>query len=236
VKIKKRGIIRNTQIHFLCDEQSLHKHLLKHCAWATTARPRYHIPYTHLELFLRIDGDATGAHVDEKEQATNDGQCLEKVVFKEIALGVGRVDSPPVVHCDVEDGEENDEECRSPSGLEAHGDHPASGETNDRDDDTGESPLSLEDNTNEKEDEKHATSQLEVLPAIVVTESGQTSKCALAGDHRIGEDHQQTTYNGEVAEEKVDVEDEPVAETLDEDDTQEASHCDFGVPLRDNAP
>lgn len=75
-----------------------------------------------------------------------------------------------------------------------------------------------------------------LLPAIIVTKSRQTSKCALASDHRVGEDHQESTDNGEIAKEKVDVEDEAVAKTLEENDTQEASHCDFRVPLHDNAP
>jgi hypothetical protein len=69
--------------------------------------------------------------------------------LEEIALGVSRVDGPPVIHRDIEDGEENDEECRSPSGLEANGDHDTSGETHDRYDDTSEGPLALEDNTDE---------------------------------------------------------------------------------------
>jgi hypothetical protein len=74
-----------------------------------------------------------------------------------------------------------------------------------------------------------------LLPAIVVTECRETSKCTLASDHRVGEDHQQATHNREVAEEEVDVEDESVAETLNEDDTQETSHRNFRVPLHDDA-
>lgn len=151
------------------------------------------------------------------------------------------MDIPPVVYQDVEDREENNEECRGPSGLEAHGDHDAGGETHDRHDDTCEGPLALEDNTDEEENEKHATRELEtivlvrqyrrwflqrandsnsLLPAIVVTQSGQTSKRAPARDHRIGEDHQKATHHREVTEEKVDVENESVAETLDKNDTQ----------------
>ena len=41
------------------------------------------------------------------------------------------MDSPPVVDQNVEDGEENDEERRGPSGLEAHGNHDTGGETHD---------------------------------------------------------------------------------------------------------
>ena len=127
--------------------------------------------------------ERTSTHVDKKEQATDDRQCLEEIVpgdakelakdnkrrggsrhpLEEIALGMSGVDSPPVVDQNVEDGEENDEECRGPSCFEAHGDHDAGGETHDRHDDTCKGPLALEDHTDEEEYEKHAARQLKAV-------------------------------------------------------------------------
>ena len=127
--------------------------------------------------------ERTGTHVDKKEQATDDRQCLEEVVpgdakelakdykerdgsrhpLEEITLGMSTVDGPPVVNQNVEDGEENDEECRRPSGFEAHSDHDAGGETHDRHDDTCKGPLALEDDTDEEEYKKHPARQLEAV-------------------------------------------------------------------------
>lgn len=66
------------------------------------------------------------------------------------------VDGPPVVNQNVENREENDKECRGPSGFEADSDHDTGGETHDRHDDTRKGPLALEDDTNEEEYKKHA--------------------------------------------------------------------------------
>lgn len=76
---------------------------------------------------------------------------------------MSRVDVPPIVNQNVEYGEENDEECRSPSGLEAHSNHDTCGKTHDRHDHTRKGPLALEDDTNEEEYKKHTARQLEAV-------------------------------------------------------------------------
>lgn len=76
---------------------------------------------------------------------------------------MSRVDAPPVVSEDVEHAEDEDKECSRPLGLEANGDHNTSPETNNRDDDAGNSPLALEDEANEQEDQENTSSQEETV-------------------------------------------------------------------------
>ena len=49
----------------------------------------------------------------------------ERDSLKEVPRGVPRVDTPPIIHGNVENTEGDDEECCRPFGLEANGDHNA---------------------------------------------------------------------------------------------------------------
>jgi len=101
---------------------------------------------------------------------------------------MSRVDGPPVVNQNVEDGEENDEECRGPSGFEAYCDHDAGGKTHNRHDDTCKGPLALEDDTNEEEYKKHAARQLEAVREFVspevISQMYQQLRLTTSGDRR----------------------------------------------------
>lgn len=54
-----------------------------------------------------------------------DQQREERDSLKEVPCGVCRVDTPPIIHGNVENTEGDDEECCRPFGLEANGDHNA---------------------------------------------------------------------------------------------------------------
>lgn len=41
-----------------------------------------------VNLLLLVEADLAGAHVDEKEEATDDGEDLEEVVLGEVLVGV----------------------------------------------------------------------------------------------------------------------------------------------------
>ena len=98
MKIKK--VLYAIHKSFLCSgagEQSL---LKQAPLCGQQQRDPHNVPYAHLVLLLRIDGDATcrseslqsqqlqygtwiertSTHVHEKEQATDDRQCLEEIV------------------------------------------------------------------------------------------------------------------------------------------------------------
>lgn len=69
--------------------------------------------------------------------------------------------APPVVGKAVENAEHNNEEGGGPFGFETDCNHDASTQTKDRHEETGYCPFSLDDETEEEEDEKHATGQEE---------------------------------------------------------------------------
>ena len=70
---------------------------------------------------------------------------------------------PPVVGKYIEDTQDNDEECSGPLGLEADGNHDASGKTNDRDKDTDDVPFALKNEAKEEENEKNTTGKKEAM-------------------------------------------------------------------------
>lgn len=142
--------------------------------------------------------------------------------------------APPVVHDDIEDGEEDDQECGRPLGLETHGDHDAGGEPDQREDQSCKGPLSLEGDSDEKEDQKDSACQLEVFLAIIVAQIGKSRKEGPTSDHRIGKDHEETSNNGEVAQEEINIKDETVTKALQDDDTQKTANCDLRVALGDD--
>lgn len=82
-------------------------------------------------------------------------------LLEEVALRVRRVDAPPVVDEHVESAESYNKECRGPLCLETDGDHDASRETNDRDEQPSDAPLSTEDKTDEQEDEQDTSGEQE---------------------------------------------------------------------------
>jgi len=127
--------------------------------------------------------------------------------------------APPVVSEHVEDGKHDDKEDSGPFGFETDSHEDTGGETEDGNEDTGEAPLTLEDKSDEEEDKEHASRKLEVFTPVAFTDGGQSGKSGFFVGHRVGEDHEETTDDGKIAEEKVEVEDETVAETLEDDDS-----------------
>jgi hypothetical protein len=74
-----------------------------------------------------------------------------------------RVHAPPVVGKHVEYAQDKYEECSRPFGLETDGDHNASGETENGNENTNDTPLSLEDESEEKEDKQYTASKKEAI-------------------------------------------------------------------------
>ena len=68
---------------------------------------------------------------------------------------------PPVVCKDVEDTQHNNQECGGPLGFETNGNHSACTHTNNGNNDTNDTPLSLQNETKEKEDEQDTSSKQE---------------------------------------------------------------------------
>ena len=89
---------------------------------------------------------------------------MRKIMFgvlEEVPLWMCRVDTPPVVGKYVENAEDNYEERRGPFRLEADSNHNAGRETKYGHKDTGNAPVPLENETDEKENEENTTSKQE---------------------------------------------------------------------------
>ena len=70
--------------------------------------------------------------------------------------------------------------------------------------------------------------------AIRLAYRRQSSEKRLSGHHRVTEHHEKSANNTEVAQEKVEVEDETITKPLNDDNTEETSNCIFSVALEDD--
>lgn len=191
--------------------------------------------------------------VDEEEQTSYDGQNLEEVILGKILVGVVLVKlqidvsqprkkvqhsrretySPEVVHQNVEDTQDKNQERSAEFGLETNDDHDASNQADKGHTDSPHRPFAAENKPNEKEDQEHPAGQLEVHLTVLLVKSGKSSKSLRLPDPRVGQNHKQTTTDRKVSEEEVEVEDQAIAERLDDDDPYETGNGVIGV-LSDN--
>lgn len=137
--------------------------------------------------------------------------------------------SPEVVDQNVEYAEDDHEQCCAPLGLESHHNHDTCDEANDGHQHPSDRPRSTEDEANEEEDEQHATSKLEVHLAVLLLNFWKTSKNLGLAHPGVGEHHEKTAHDRQVAQEEIDVEDETVAESLGDDDSAQTTNSVFGV-------
>lgn len=73
------------------------------------------------------------------------------------------MDRPPIVDKHVEDAQKSDQEASGPFCLESNSDHDTGSQSDNGDEHSGERPVSLEDESNEEEDEEDSTGQLEAI-------------------------------------------------------------------------
>ena len=133
---------------------------------------------------------------------------------------------PPVIHQNIEDTQDHDQDNRTPLGLEAHRNHHTRHQPNANHDHPSETPIPGKHKPDEKENQQHSPSKLEIHLAILFVDLWQAGGRELLPHPAVGEDHEQAAHDAEVAQEEVEVEDEAVAEGLGHDD---ASQPDDGV-------
>lgn len=199
-----------------------------------------------VDLLLFVDRELSRAHVDQqKETATrlklaratthsrewhlHNRENLEEVVFGEVLVRVVGVQRPEVVDHDVEHAKDNDKHDGAPLGLESDNHHDASNKSKQANSDPPEAPVATENEANEQENEEDTTRELEVHPLVLLIELGKTGGGELLAHPGIRQDHQKSTHNRQVAEEEIEVEDESVANSLKNDDTDEAEDTVVGV-------
>ena len=88
---------------------------------------------------------------------------MEEVILEEITLWVRRVHRPEVVGDDVEDTQNENQEYTGPFSFEADCNHDTGGKSDDGYEDTPNAPLTLDDESKEKEDEKNSPSEKEAV-------------------------------------------------------------------------
>lgn len=142
--------------------------------------------------------------------------------------------SPEVVDEQVEDAEDDDQKSGAELGLEADNDHDAGSSTKEADNDTPDGPFAAEDETDKEEDQENATSKLEVHLAILLIKLGQTSESLGLANPRVGKNHDETSNDGQVAEEEVEVENQAVTESLGYDNGNKTGNRIVGVLADDD--
>ena len=154
----------------------------------------------------------------------HDGEDLEEVVLGKVLVRVVGVQSPEVVDQQVEDAENDDEHDSAELGLETDNNHDASDKSKQTDADSPEVPVAAEDEADEEEDEENTARELKVHLAVLLVELRKTSRGKLLAHPRIRKHHQKSSHDGQVAQEEVEVKDESVAETLEDNDTNETDN------------
>jgi hypothetical protein len=132
--------------------------------------------------------------------------------------------SPEVVDQQVEDTQDNDQHNGAKLRLEANDNHNASHKAQHCDNDPPDAPFSAEDKSNEEEDQENTTGKLEVHLTILLINLWQTCEGLGLSYPGIGQDHQETTHNGQVAEEEVKIKNEAISERLCDDHSNESSN------------
>ena len=141
---------------------------------------------------------------------------------------------PPIVHNQIEDAEDHDQKHSAHLRLESNGDHHASHEAENADNDSPNAPLAREDETQEQEDEQYSPSELHIHLAVLLVNLRQTCWRELLAHPRVGEHHKETANHGEIAKEEVQIEDQAIPESLCDHDTEEAEDGVFGVLASDD--
>lgn len=160
---------------------------------------------------------------------------MEEVVLRKVLVGVVRVQFPPVVNVEVEDAENKHQHDSRELGLEAHNHHDASHESQKTSDDSPEAPVAAEHESNKEEDEENASSELEIHLLVLLVKLGKAGRRKLLAHPRVGEHHEQTAHDGQVAQEEVEVKDKAVANALQDHDGHESRNAVLGVLSENDA-
>lgn len=164
----------------------------------------------------------------------HDGQNLEEVVLREVLVRVVRVQCPEVIDQDIEDAQNNNQHDGAPLGLEANHHHNARHEAKQADSDAPEAPVAAEDEADEQEDQQDTARELEVHALILLIELRQSRGREPLAHPGVRQNHEQASHDRKIAEEEVQVEDEAVADALEDDDADEAENTVIRVLADDD--
>ena len=131
---------------------------------------------------------------------------------------------PEVVDEDVENAQNQDEQNGAELGFESDNNHDTSDQPDEDDQHAPEAPVARKDESNEEEDKQHATCELDVHLTVLFVHLGKAGWRKPLANPRVRQNHEETTQDGQVAEEEVEVENQAVSESLSDDDTEKTGH------------
>ena len=135
-------------------------------------------------------------------------------------------DRPEIVDENIENAQDHHKDDGTPLRLEADDHHDAGYSTDRNDNEAPEVPLARRHKANEQENQQNAAGQLEVHLAIFLVKLGQAGGSEALAHPAVGEGHDQSSQDADIAEEKVQIEDQAVTNGLDDDYTDQ---CRDGV-------
>ena len=162
------------------------------------------------------------------------GQNLEEIVLGEILMRMMFMKRPKVVDEHVEYAKDKYEHDGAEFSLEAYNHHHACYESKDADRDPTNGPLPGEDESNEEEDEKYPTRELEVHLAVLFVDLRESSGRERLANPAVGQYHEKATHDGKVTEEKVEVKNQTVAEGLGYNDSGKTRDGLIGLLAQDD--
>ena len=74
-----------------------------------------------------------------------------------------------------------------------------------------------------------------LFTTVTLTQGGQAGEGLLPRRHRVRENHEEATNNGKIAKEEVEIEYKSIAETLNDDNTEQTENRVFRVALQDDS-
>lgn len=157
------------------------------------------------------------------------GARIEELVNRDKADRGYQSYRPEVVNQNIEHTQKNNKNNSTPLGLETDNDHDARDQTEQANQDAPEAPLTRENEADEQEDKQHTTSKLHVHLAVLLIELGQTGRDELLADPRVGQHHEQTTDNTQITQEKVEIEDKTIAQTLCDNNSEQSRDGVLGL-------
>ena len=120
----------------------------------------------------------------------HNGQRLEEVVLRKVPVLVVFVQGPEVVDHEVEDGQDNHQHYSAELCLEAHNHHDAGDKTECANKNSAKAPLAGENESDEQEDEKYPSGELDIHLAIFLVDLGKTCWRKLLAHPAIGQYHE----------------------------------------------
>lgn len=141
---------------------------------------------------------------------------------------------PEIIDQNIKDAQNDHQHHRAPFGLEPHHHHHTSHESKQADHHPSNPPVAGEHEADEQEYQQHSSSELKIHFTVLLIDRRQSGRGKLFAHPRVTENHEESTHDAEVTQEKVQVEDKAVAKSLGDHNGEKAEDGVIGVFARDD--